>query len=360
MKYTLFTKPDLFTESYVFLGMLFNGESMNDRLNEALEKYGEAHADEVRGYYAETVQLEEYVRGNLRIDDREKAEFLLKKREAVDSDHASVFYIHRVLADKPNHSKLASIMAYADEEMLNKMTKAGSIPLAYNDGELFALIDSLTGDAAFKYDLMQIYYCFDEFNDCFNALVAQVTRLFSDKLYLFEDKLKRYAGDMNEVLQADKLKAFWDRFGVELDIDKTDAEFEIRPGIYAVNTMQIRSYDEPKYDCYYMQVGVSVLALTELAEKLRPPAVLLPDFLKAMSDNTKWTIMQKLKKESMYSGQIAEQLNLTGATISHHMDTLKRLELIIYRKEGTKLFSSINEETVRMYLDGLQKALLES
>jgi DNA-binding transcriptional ArsR family regulator len=252
-------------------------------------------------------------------------------------------------------------MAYADEEMFTKMVDSGETPQANSDGELFALIDSFTGDAAFKYDLMQIYYRFDEFNDYFNTLVARTSRLFADKLYLFEDKIKRYIDDMNEAVLANGFKAFWDRFGVELDTDNFDEGIEIiiRPDIYLVNSLQMRAYDEPGCDRYYMYVGVSLLALTELAEKLRPPAVLLPDFLKAMSDNTKWTIMQKLKKESMYSGQLAEQLNLTGATISHHMDTLKRLELILYRKEGTKLYSSINAEMVRTYLEDLQKALLE-
>ncbi len=161
---------------------------------------------------------------------------------------------------------------------------------------------------------------------------------------------------MNGPVMTDGMRAFLDKFGIKLDDE--DMHFEIRPLLYSVNSMRLRGFDEFNSNSYALGVGVSILALTELAERLRPPTVLLPDFLKAMSDNTKWTIMQKLKKESMYSGQLAESLNLTGATISHHMDTLKRLELIVYRKEGTKLYYNLNGEKVRLYLEELERALV--
>ena len=54
--------------------------------------------------------------------------------------------------------------------------------------------------------------------------------------------------------------------------------------------------------------------------------------LKAISDSVRRDILQMLKGGRKSAGEIAEQFNLTGATVSYHLAKLKSADLITERK----------------------------
>ena len=53
------------------------------------------------------------------------------------------------------------------------------------------------------------------------------------------------------------------------------------------------------------------------------------DMFKAFSDPIRREILLLLKNKSMSAGEIAENFEITSATISYHLSLLKKLELII-------------------------------
>ena len=54
--------------------------------------------------------------------------------------------------------------------------------------------------------------------------------------------------------------------------------------------------------------------------------------LKAISDSVRRDILQMLKSGKKSAGEIAEQFNLTGATVSYHLAKLKNADLITEQK----------------------------
>ena len=54
----------------------------------------------------------------------------------------------------------------------------------------------------------------------------------------------------------------------------------------------------------------------------------MSETLKAISDPVRRDILELLKKKRMSAGEIAEQFNLTQATVSYHLSQLKKAELI--------------------------------
>ena len=63
---------------------------------------------------------------------------------------------------------------------------------------------------------------------------------------------------------------------------------------------------------------------------------------KALNDETRRRIIELLKVKDMNAGEIAEEFNISKPSISHHLDILKRADLIISEKKGQFVEYSLN------------------
>lgn len=70
------------------------------------------------------------------------------------------------------------------------------------------------------------------------------------------------------------------------------------------------------------------------------------DTFKALSDPTRREILSLLKKRPMFAGEIVEQFQMTGATISHHLTILKQAGLIDEEKQGKYIQYSLNTSVI--------------
>ncbi|TDO71489.1 DNA-binding transcriptional ArsR family regulator [Flavobacterium chryseum] len=66
------------------------------------------------------------------------------------------------------------------------------------------------------------------------------------------------------------------------------------------------------------------------------------DIFKALNDATRREILELLKQKDMSAGEIADAFNISKPSISHHLDILKRAELITSEKNGQFIIYSIN------------------
>lgn len=63
---------------------------------------------------------------------------------------------------------------------------------------------------------------------------------------------------------------------------------------------------------------------------------------KALNDETRRQIIELLKEKDMNAGEIAERFNISKPSISHHLDILKRADLITSEKKGQFVEYSLN------------------
>lgn len=75
---------------------------------------------------------------------------------------------------------------------------------------------------------------------------------------------------------------------------------------------------------------------------------------KALSDPTRIRILHLLCEQEMSVNQIAETLSLRQSTVSHQLRFLKNLRLVKYRRAGTTLFYSNDDDHV---IDILQQTI---
>ena len=66
------------------------------------------------------------------------------------------------------------------------------------------------------------------------------------------------------------------------------------------------------------------------------------DIFKALNDATRREILELLKTKDLSAGEIADHFNISKPSISHHLDLLKRADLITSEKSGQFIFYSIN------------------
>lgn len=63
---------------------------------------------------------------------------------------------------------------------------------------------------------------------------------------------------------------------------------------------------------------------------------------KALNDETRRKIIELLKDKDMNAGEIADSFNISKPSISHHLDILKRADLISSEKKGQFIEYSLN------------------
>ncbi len=66
------------------------------------------------------------------------------------------------------------------------------------------------------------------------------------------------------------------------------------------------------------------------------------NLFKALNDKTRRAIIELLKNGDMSAGEIADEFDMTKPSISHHLEILKRADLVASEKRGQFLVYSLN------------------
>lgn len=76
---------------------------------------------------------------------------------------------------------------------------------------------------------------------------------------------------------------------------------------------------------------------------------------KALNDETRRQIVELLKERDMNAGEIADRFNISKPSISHHLDILKRADLITSEKRGQFVEYSLNTSILEDLLKWILK-----
>jgi len=107
--------------------------------------------------------------------------------------------------------------------------------------------------------------------------------------------------------------------------------------------------------CYYGLLSERVIKSGKIRQNSKE---LLLIKLKALSDNSKLGIISSLKVSPKYNLEIAQQLGLTAATMSHHMNVLLNCGLVGVEKKNGKVYYHLEKENLQDLIKELEEALL--
>ncbi len=77
------------------------------------------------------------------------------------------------------------------------------------------------------------------------------------------------------------------------------------------------------------------------------------DVFRALNDPNRRRIIELLKERPMNSGEIADNFDMKKPSISHHLDILKRANLIIAERNGQFISYSLNTSIIEDLLNWL-------
>lgn len=72
----------------------------------------------------------------------------------------------------------------------------------------------------------------------------------------------------------------------------------------------------------------------------------MDSIFKALNDETRRAILEMLRKKDMSAGEIADEFHISKPSISHHLDILKRADLVTSEKKGQFIVYSLNTTIV--------------
>lgn len=105
-------------------------------------------------------------------------------------------------------------------------------------------------------------------------------------------------------------------------------------------------------------VGLYVNEVYKQMKKIKHSRNNLVPMLKAISDNSKFDILESLKYAPKYNMELAEQFGLTAATTSHHMSVLLNYDLVNVEKKDGRVYYTLNRDTVSMLIEEMQYIFL--
>lgn len=77
------------------------------------------------------------------------------------------------------------------------------------------------------------------------------------------------------------------------------------------------------------------------------------ELFKALSDPTRMKILQCLKEKAKTPSELLEEIKVSQPTLSHHLDILKRANVISGEREGQFIRYSLNMSVVDMAVEYL-------
>lgn len=160
-------------------------------------------------------------------------------------------------------------------------------------------------------------------------------------------KCREYQEEASEDFEAFKEKYFL----VNAKEKRCIEEFQFK-----VSFMQIAPVIEHTIDEEHTVAVVSTYAL-EMKNKGKSEDE-IRGFLKALSDSKKISIIRMLSKRAEYGYRIAEELNITPATVNYHVNILLGTGILDLDKSENKIYYSVNKERFREMMKKAEKYLL--
>jgi len=134
-------------------------------------------------------------------------------------------------------------------------------------------------------------------------------------------------------------------------------EYLIIPSLIPYNCIDYTYYGFADYEVPIIQIGFLYFELAQLMKKHQNTEDRFLKAAKTLSDPSKFDILKICLDKPAYGQEIAEKLNLTSATVSHHMQQLVAMNYVSVSFEEKKVYYKTNVEYILADLELLKDVL---
>jgi DNA-binding transcriptional ArsR family regulator len=277
------------------------------------------------------------VLSGMRLQGLELFEFIVKERAFDDvdilmqkiSDYDDINFIYTLLGEVLDYSTIQEVMQ--DEQKLNKLLQDKPNLTNCNMKE-FGLLFYNT--KSFKEDIVKLI---SEMNN--STLVNKLDALKED----YSKHIEKTKARVKDKKPMDVSQEIMERqFKRKFDFK----EYYFIPS-YFIAPHKIR--------VFCLDAQMVVFALEQKESPINEVGDRISLVFKIISDRTRLEILRAITSEPTYGKLLAEKLNLTTATISHHIEVLKSVQLIKEKRiKNIKYFEANSEEIKKIFDEGLE------
>lgn len=359
----LLSEPNIVYEAAMLLYDTANGISYRDRRAE-FERSSVEVSDELITGLDTFARFTELIRDKSDVSP-ETLSHLFTYRPELDSCLA--FYIlHDVFASpEPNF--------VADLEKISKMSKAtffaniyylllGRFPelqskvsiTSYSDIIKFISVLPISGEL--KWELTSFYNDFDSIKGQLAVTIGKIGKLFYDGYELVSHYTDWFIANWRMSSAQDPEKYLRENYKV-LDGKDPDVLYVVPCSAASDRISYKMNYTEEQVTDF-LYVGVLHSTVAEASESPFDDTKLIKT-LKVMGDKSKFEILRILSEQPKFGLELAGALEISTATISHHMSQLEEMDLVRTERDSNRVYYSLNRETVEYVTKNLSKIFLE-
>ncbi len=206
---------------------------------------------------------------------------------------------------------------------------------------LVELLEGVDIEDGEKMLLISIYKNRYEIIEEMQSFTEEVTPIFKKNFYLIEEQ---YNNSLEDFKKIEDFKAMIEEI-VPMKLIM-DIEGNIIFTIFPFGGLYMRYFK----DNLWISIGIYILILKKWKEEKGFQGAELVSSLKALGDATRLNIITKIAIRPMYIQELAEELDLTPATISHHINTLLKsglINIIVEKDTAKKIYYEVNKNKLK-------------
>lgn len=309
-----------------------------DYINRHLEKTPIENINKVLNKY---YQLRDNFKKEVDIEDKYIPYFRMShEKQSILSWFYFKYYINKDLSYDKFLNK------FLTEDLLNNKYENQDYKLE----EVLLMINSLDIDTDSKLTLINFYVggksLFDE--------LIEIAKKNSSIFMKYYEFVKHDVEKAFEILSDEKnVKKIIDSYIK----NQYTGEEEVRLTITNYNVLNLSKFNGK----IYINFGLYLKNLLEITNALDSDEENLLITLKSLSDPTRFKILKLIKNNINYANEIAREVNLSAATINHHMTNLVNLRLvkiIIQEEDNKKVFYELNKSRFEELIEFIRRELL--
>ncbi len=215
-----------------------------------------------------------------------------------------------------------------------------------------------------KWELQWVYNHPQQAWDEVEPLMQAAIEVLQENESLWRPLVEQFCNSWEERIKKQSVQEYIkEQVGYELE--ESPVGTVVQPLIMGTNQLQVavkpegeiwgdRTPDIFRFGVAIERIGIRISQPDAGAQKKYTASL-----LKILSDESKLEILSLLKERRYYGGELAKKLNLTTATISHHMTILVSNGLVTVNKEMNRIYYELNVEIIQRLLDQTREMLLK-
>lgn len=357
-------QADLVNEAYILLYYWINNDDMEEsfqRNADLLEQNLEQYRERYHILYAIYCDIKEHFAAR-----RERIEYLFKTRNTDFSTYAALSilwnfheYDNRLKSYEEVFGRMKEedkVRAYARLIDCDGSTNTSNEKLK-NQADLIAFLEGSSYDKEAKWEAIKIYHNQETYYNEVMALLTETVELFQ----------KRHLSSITTL--AKTFYDYWSEYQSKRDIIETiqenlgftwetgETKTILLPHLFQPFSLALSIDEDDPSKPVVIRIGIMMnekLVLTNKHIKKED----IVNIGKLLSDKSKVDILEYASKRPCYGKELANELQLSTATISYHVNALLKERLLKAEVSANKVYYSLNRDTLGAYLDNMKNYFL--